>query len=122
MAKLIFAHSSFSGIIGVARRDTTPPVGIYARNWGVLPDGLTTIGAHQPFSATAIVMRSMNTAAATAPQPPLVLVAVDGSWFKDPADEREIIRGPVLAELGLPESHLIISYSHTHAGCSLSSS
>lgn len=109
-------HSSFQGLIGVARRDITPPIGIYARNWGVLPNGLTTTGTHLPLLATATVFR------ASADDAPLALVAVDGSWFKDPADERDLIRGPALEALKLPEANLIIAYSHTHVGCSLSSS
>ena len=28
------APSAFSGRVGLARRDTTPPEGIYARMWG----------------------------------------------------------------------------------------
>ena len=34
----------FNGIIGVARRDITPPVGIYARQWGAtLQRGFTAL-------------------------------------------------------------------------------
>lgn len=115
--KLEYAHPSFQGLIGVARRDITPPVGMYARNWGVLPDGLTTTGTHRPLSATAAVFRAPSSG-----EPPLALVAVDGSWFKDPADERDLIRRPAVEALNLPEANLIIAYSHTHTGVSLSTS
>jgi hypothetical protein len=29
-----FAPPAFSGMIGIAREEITPPSGIYARNWG----------------------------------------------------------------------------------------
>lgn len=110
-----YQHPSFRGSIGVAVRDITPPIGIYARNWGILPEGMTVKGIHRPFSATAVVFCSAPS------DVPLALVSVDGSWFKDPGDERQLIRGPALEALQLPEANLIISYSHTHTGCSLSS-
>ncbi|MDA7628799.1 hypothetical protein N8843_09205 [Verrucomicrobia bacterium] len=27
-------YAGFKGLIGIAREDITPPVGVYARNWG----------------------------------------------------------------------------------------
>ena len=44
--------SAFSGQIGLGRRDTTPPSGIYARMWGAATHDLAT-GVHRPLSATA---------------------------------------------------------------------
>ena len=115
--RLEFVHHAFRDHIGVARRDITPPVGIYARNWAFLKDGLTTTGTHRPLTVSAAVFRSADRG-----RPPLVLVSVDGSWFKNPSDEWQIIRGPVIAALNLPQSNLILAYTHTHAGNSLSSS
>ena len=34
--------SAFSGLIGLGRRDTTPPDGIYARMWGAATHDLAT--------------------------------------------------------------------------------
>ena len=35
--------SAFSGLVGVGRRDTTPPDGIYARMWGAASHGSDSI-------------------------------------------------------------------------------
>jgi len=112
--KTQFSHSAFRGRIGISRREIAPPTGIYARNFAYLKEGTVTTGTHSSLSATAVVLLSESEK--------VVLVAVDASWFKDPQDERELIRKPVLDALNLPESHLIISYSHTHSGPSVSPS
>ena len=39
---------------GVARRDVTPPVGIYARSWGAATHEVAE-GIHRPLTATAVV-------------------------------------------------------------------
>ena len=41
---------------GVARRDVTPPAGIYARSWGAATHEIAE-GIHRPFTATAAVLR-----------------------------------------------------------------
>ena len=28
------SHATFTGLVGLARTDITPPVGIFCRNWG----------------------------------------------------------------------------------------
>lgn len=96
--------------IGVARRDITPPAGIRAKNWGPA-DWERSEGTHRPFTATALAVGAED---------PLVLVAVDGTWWRRVDDERAV-RRRVLAELGLPEERLVIALSHTHAGAVLCS-
>lgn len=96
--------------VGVARRDVTPPTGIRAKNWGPA-DWERSEGAHRPFTATAIAIGAGE---------PLVLVAVDGTWWRRVDDERAV-RGRVLDALGLTEERLIIALSHTHAGAVLCS-
>lgn len=96
--------------VGVARRDITPPAGIRAKNWGPA-DWERSDGAHRPFTATALAIGA---------EEPLVLVAVDGTWWRRVDDERAV-RDRVLRELGLPEERLIIALSHTHAGAVLCS-
>lgn len=91
--------------IGVARRDITPPVGIRAKNWGPA-DWERSEGAHRPLTVTALALDG---------EEPLVLAAVDGTWWRRVDDERRV-RGRVLRELGLAEHQLLISLSHTHAG------
>jgi hypothetical protein len=39
---------------GVARRDVTPPVGIYSRSWGAATHDVAE-GVHRPLTATAAV-------------------------------------------------------------------
>jgi hypothetical protein len=70
---------AFSGRAGVARRDVTPPVGIYARNWGAA-EHETAEGIHAPLSCSAVALRS-------APEDdPLVLLALDHGWWRSVED------------------------------------
>jgi hypothetical protein len=95
-------------LIGVSRRDITPPPGINARNWGAAAFDLAQ-GVHRPLLATALTLQ------AAADQPPLVLVALDLGWWRD-RDDEAIVRHGVLDAIGLPEERLIMALSHTHAG------
>lgn len=101
------AHSAFTGLIGVARTDITPPVGIYCRNWGAaLHD--TAQGIHRPLSLTAVAVQQ------AAGGPPLVLLDADLGWWANLAFERSV-RDRVCAALGLPPEHLLSCLTHTHA-------
>jgi hypothetical protein len=100
--------------LGVARRDVTPPVGIYARSWGAATHEVAE-GVHRPFTATAAVFAPLDGDA-----PTLGLVALDIGWFQHLADERAL-RGAVLERTGLDESELLIQMSHTHAGANTNS-
>src|SRR5687767_5296530 len=97
--------------VGVARRDITPPVGIYARCWGAAKHDVAE-GVHRPLSATVMVMR------ASATGPPLVLASLDASWWQKKTDDL-LVRGEVLRALQLQPAQLILSFTHTHAGPSL---
>lgn len=66
---------------GVATRDVTPPVGIYARTWGAATHDVAD-GIHRPFAATAAVFAPIASEG-----PVLALVAVDIGWFQFGADE-----------------------------------
>ena len=50
-----FSHPSFHGQIGVARSDITPPVGIYARNWGAAEHDVAD-SIHCPLTLTALAL------------------------------------------------------------------
>ncbi|TDD68126.1 hypothetical protein E1262_17025 [Jiangella aurantiaca] len=97
----------FSGRAGVARRDITPPPGIRTRNWGPAVTDVAD-GVHRPLTLTALALDDGGGA-------PLVLVAVDGTWWRRVEDERRV-RSAVLVGLGLAEERLLIALSHTHAG------
>jgi len=49
-------HSGFTGRIGVAREDITPPVGIYCRNWGAAKHDAAE-GVHRPLTLTALTLQ-----------------------------------------------------------------
>jgi hypothetical protein len=98
--------------VGVALRDVTPPVGIYARSWGAARHDVAA-GVHRPLTATAAVLRPLDGAG-----PDLALVALDIGWFPYRPDERRI-RGQILAAAGLDEATLLINMSHTHGGANV---
>ena len=81
---------------GVATRDVTPPVGIYARSWGAA-DHERAEGIHRPFAATAAVLSPLAGGG-----PTLAIVALDIGWFQYLPDERAL-RGAVLSRTGLEE-------------------
>src|SRR5215212_4057086 len=73
-----FRHPSFHGRIGIARADITPPIGIYARNWGAAKhDEARSI--HRPLTLTAVTLTS------EAGEPSLTLVEADLGWWKSPS-------------------------------------
>jgi hypothetical protein len=110
-APFIPLASSFRGLIGVAREDITPPVGIYARSWGAATHEVAE-GVHRPLTLTCLTVQS---APAT---PPLVLISADLGWWRSRDDEWSV-RSPILQSLNLAESRLMFCLSHTHAGPSL---
>lgn len=103
-----FHHPEFVGRLGVAREDITPPVGIYARNWGAATHDVAE-GIHRPLTATALSMQAAEGGS------PLVLVALDLGWWRSSDDERHV-REAVLQALSLDPARLMINMSHTHAG------
>ncbi len=102
---------SFRGIIGVAREDITPPVGIYARCWGAARHDVAE-GVHRPLTLTCATFQS------TAGEPPLVLISADLGWWKSSEDER-FVRDGVLSAFNLDEARCLFCLTHTHAGPSL---
>jgi hypothetical protein len=109
----IIAPSSFHGLIGTAREDITPPVGIYARSWGAARHDVAE-GFHRPLTLTCVTFR------ANADGSPLVLIAADLGWWRSREDE-SAVRGPLLEALSLDELRLMFCLSHTHAGPSVQS-
>lgn len=107
----MISDKSFSGIIGVAQEDISPPVGIYARSWGAALQDIAE-GIHRPLKLTCATFQQ------TMEDKPLVLISADMGWWKSAADELEL-RMAILDAFQLKSSHLMFSLSHTHAGPAL---
>ena len=103
-----FRHDSFHGRIGIARTDITPPVGIYARNWGAAQHDVAS-SIHRPLTLTALTLASLSGG------PTLVLVDADLGWWKTPQTFGNF-SARLLEALSLEPAHLIFALSHTHAG------
>ncbi len=108
-----FKHASFQGQIGIARDDITPPVGIYARNWGAAKHDVAN-SIHRPLTLTVLAIAA---AAETTEvdSKPLILVDADLGWWKTPSTFHEFHQRVVTA-LALDPTRFIFALSHTHAG------
>jgi hypothetical protein len=107
----VFTHPSFSGYIGIAQEDITPPAGIYARNWGAATHEVAE-GIHRSLVLTCLTFQTAPAAQ------PLVLIGADLGWWRSSDDER-FVRNGILEALSLDPSRLMFCLSHTHAGPSL---
>ncbi len=103
-----FANPSFSGFIGVAEVDITPPAEIYAGNWGAATFD-TMNGIHHRMKLVCITFQE------SLKHEPLVLISADLGWWKDNDDEW-FIRKEILENLSIDSSRLMLCLSHTHAG------
>jgi hypothetical protein len=99
---------------GVARRDVTPPVGIYARSWGAATHDVAE-GVHRPLTATAAHFAPLD-----GDGPTLVLVALDVGWFQY-APDAYALRAAITGRTGLGDAELLVQMSHTHAGANTNS-
>lgn len=106
-APVAVPHSTFTGSVGLARADITPPTGIFCRNWGAAMHD-TAQGIHRPLFLTALAVRD------SAAGQPLVLLDTDLGWWANLAYERAF-RRRVVAALGLPEEQLLSCVTHTHS-------
>src|SRR5438067_570738 len=97
-------------LVGLARCDVTPPVGIYHRMWGAATHERAT-GVHRPLTATALVFRSLQTPLEGEGEQ--VLVAVDHCllWAREMAALLEAVG----RQTGLTAEQLIVNFSHTHS-------
>lgn len=108
MSRTTFRHPFTRCHFGIARRDTTPPVGIYSRNWGAALHDVAD-GVHRPFTATAMVFNLPGN-----DENILALIALDYGWMTAGVDSP--FRAKVLKACKLDEWQLMVSLSHTHAG------
>jgi hypothetical protein len=100
--------SGFSGLIGVANVDITPPDGIYSGNWGAAAYS-TAAGIHRRMMLTCLTFQSPEQ------EGPLVLIAADLGWWKSMEDEWFLRKG-ILEALSLQPQELMFCLSHTHSG------
>lgn len=107
-----FQQPAFTGLIGVAQADITPPVGIYARNWGAATHEAAE-GIHRPLMLTCTTFQTAEN------EKPLVLIGADLGWWRS-SDDEQFLRHEILRALSLDASQLLFCLSHTHAGPSLS--
>jgi hypothetical protein len=102
-----FRHASFSGRIGIARADITPPVGIYARNWGAAKHDVA--GAiHRPLTLTAMTLAPADGGEK------LVFIEADLGWWKSLQTCRDFL-SRLHQALSVEPTNLIFALSHTHS-------
>lgn len=102
-------HSALKARIGLSQIDITPPVGIYARNWGAALHDVAS-AVHRPLKLTALTIQSQDD-----DSPPLVLIDADLGWWKTPQAFHRV-QSALLAAAGAPATHVAFALSHTHAG------
>lgn len=108
--RLRHAPSSFAGRAGVARRDVTPPVGIYNRMWGAATHDTAT-GVHRPITATALALWSREAGAEAAA--PLLLISLDWCHLAHEGD-RAALMSPLIELVGGDAARVILACTHTH--------
>lgn len=91
----------------MARADITPPVGIYARNWGASKHDVAE-GIHRPLFVSALVIHDSEK------NKPLIIVDADLGWWRSLELERSF-RDTILKAFNLDESRFIFALTHTHA-------
>ncbi|MDC0273723.1 MAG: alkaline ceramidase [Planctomycetaceae bacterium] len=104
-------HKGFSGLIGLAQTDITPPKGIYARNWGA--------ATHDVADSVHIGLKlSVVTLSEQSGGEPVILIDADLGWWRPLSLFREFQKR-LLNELGVKADRLIFALSHTHAASPL---
>lgn len=106
-----YTHASFEGVIGVSTKDISPPLHIYARNWGAALHDKAE-GIHRPLMLVCITFQSPEN------ERPLILISADLGWWKSMEDEK-FFRESIVKVLAIEPWQLMICLSHTHAGPSL---
>lgn len=95
-------------LVGVARRDITPPFGIYGPVWGFSTHDGSSRGTHRPLLITALALTPAGGS-------PAVIIACDLGTTGDLAGMEDLwLRTQLSEELGIPMSHLMLASSHTH--------
>lgn len=104
----------FRCLAGTARRDITPPVGIYHRMWGAALHDQAT-GVHRPLTATVLRLQPQPDAAgvqlnrAAAAQ---LLISLDHCILE--SSEMRALAAAAAAASGLEPGQVLITLTHTH--------
>ena len=105
------SRSTFSGLIGVARANITPPVGIYTREWGVAAHSVAE-SIHRPLMLTALTLQTNRAGQ------PLVFVEADlGFWRSQKLFEQ--MHSNLRDRFSLDSAYFLFGVSHTHSSVSL---
>jgi hypothetical protein len=107
----IQSRSTFSGWVGVARVDITPPIGIYTREWAAATHSVAQ-SIHRPLFLTALTFQAKRGAQ------PLVFVEADLGFWRN-RELSESVRSKIRGECSLPLSRFLFGLSHTHSSVSL---
>ncbi len=103
---LNLSHPEFRGRVGIARRDATPPVGIYSRTWGSAAHDVAE-GVHRPLFATCIVFQDSTGANE------LVFLTLDVMVFWQ--EEATKLRRAIATRMQLEPQQLLLHPSHSHS-------
>jgi hypothetical protein len=96
---------------GIARRDVTPPVGIYHRMWGAATHDRAT-GVHRPLTCTALVLAPEG--GEVAPSSDLqVILAIDHCLLWN--DDLDALVAAVSSRCGVEPAQVQVALTHTHA-------
>jgi hypothetical protein len=107
----IQSRSTFSGWVGIARVDITPPIGICTREWAAATHSVAQ-SIHRPLFLTALTFQTKRGG------PPLVFIEADlGFWRNRELSER--VSSKVRGGFELASSRFLFGLSHTHSSVSL---
>lgn len=104
----------FRCLAGVARRDITPPVGIYHRMWGAaLHDEAT--GVHRPLTATALRLQPLpETVGGSAAGPTVAQLVISLDHCILESAEMRALAAAAAAASGIDACQVLITLTHTH--------
>lgn len=108
----IFKENNYHGFVGIAEVDITPPVGIYARNWGAAKYD-QSIGNHNSLKLSCVTISQKLEETA------MVMVSLDAGVWRS-YEVRVRILNHILEYFSLPKENLVFCLTHTHAGPVLS--
>ena len=93
---------------GYARRDITPPVGIYHRMWGRARHDAAT-GVHRPLHIDVLILEPLGG------NPDERHVRVQTDFVHLSNEQREALVAPVAAAASVPAERVVVTHSHSHS-------